>query len=176
MKTRLSSTEPPAPPGFVNATFAEVLEDGVRKVAVHVPSGEGISRWWARAILEGLQEPASDVLVNRYRVVLEPELMITINKCSTTAKIGPTASHFAADILRSNDNGVSWASIFSSDSPQADTDLAYVAAGDFKGDQFSFVINVLNLDDLLRVDVINNEDAAGMEIVLEGTVSLITSP
>lgn len=41
MKTRFSSTEPPAPPGYVNGKFAEVLEDGVRKVAIHVPTGAG---------------------------------------------------------------------------------------------------------------------------------------
>ncbi len=40
MKTRFSSTEPPAPVGYVNGVFAETLENGVRKVAVHVPSAE----------------------------------------------------------------------------------------------------------------------------------------
>lgn len=39
MKTRFSSTEPPAPAGYVNGVFAETLENGIRKVAVHVPTG-----------------------------------------------------------------------------------------------------------------------------------------
>jgi hypothetical protein len=39
MKTRFSSTNPPAPDGMVNAIFAEVLEDGIRKIAVHIPEG-----------------------------------------------------------------------------------------------------------------------------------------
>lgn len=43
MKTRFSSTEPPAPAGYVNGQFAEVVEGGIRKVAVHVPVSEEIS-------------------------------------------------------------------------------------------------------------------------------------
>lgn len=174
MKTRLSSTEPPAPVGFVNAIFAEVVEDGIRKVAAHVPPG--VSRWWARAILAGLQVPALDVLVNRYRVVLPADHLITITKCSTTAKIGPVATYFAADVLRSADDGASWQSIFPFSSPLDETDLAYIAAGNFKGDQFTFAIDTLNLDDLIRIDVLTNADTVGVEIVLHGTVSAITSP
>lgn len=178
MKTRLSSTEPPAPSGFVNAIFAEVVEDGVRKVAVHVPEGgSGDSRWWARAILSGYQAPDTDVLVNRYRVILDdPAQIITLLKCGTTAKIGPSGTYFAADVLRSNDNGATWESIFPFSSPLDETDLAYIAAGQYKGDQLTFAIGILYPDDLIRIDVLTNEDASGVEIVLEGIVSTVQSP
>lgn len=176
MKTRLSSTEPPAPAGFTNAVFSEVVEDGVRKVAAWVPSASGIGRWWARAVLSGFQMPATDVLVNRYRLILEPEQYITLYKCSTTTKVGPILSDFTADVLRSNDDGASWQSIFSSASPQVTSDLAHVAAGQFKGDQFVFEIATLYPDDLIRIDVLENQDTIGVEIVLEGTVSTIASP
>lgn len=176
MKTRLSSTEPPAPAGFINATFGEVVEDGVRKVAVWVPPSGGATRWWARAVLSGYQAPDTDVLVNRYRVILQADQAITLLKCGTTAKIGPVSTFFAADVLRSNDDGASWQSIFTADSPPTETDLAYIAAGDFRGDQSTFVIGTLYADDLIRIDVLTNEDAVGMEIVLEGTVDTISSP
>lgn len=175
MKTRFSSTEPPAPTGFINATFAEVVEDGVRKVAVWVPPSGGATRWWARAVLSGYQEPAEDVLVNRYRLILELDQAVTLLKCGTTAKEGPVGADFVADVLRSNDDGATWESIFASGSP-ADSDLAFIAAGAFKGDQFTFAIATLYPDDLLRIDVLVNEDAVGIEIVLEGTVDTVTSP
>lgn len=41
MKTRFSSTTPEAPIGYVNGQFAEVVENGVRKIAVHVPDSGG---------------------------------------------------------------------------------------------------------------------------------------
>jgi len=171
MKTRLSSTQPPAPPGFVNAAFAEVVEDGIRKVAVHVPSTSG-GGWWARAILVGYQEPAEDVLVNRYRVILEENQYITLVKCGTTAKFGPfSGTNFAADVLRSNDDGATWESIFARSSPPDDTDLAYIADGEYKGDQEVFAIDTLFPNDLLSIDVITNVNAVGIEIVLRGSVS-----
>jgi len=45
MKTRFSSTNPPAPSGLSNGIFAEVVENGVRHIAVHVGatgSGGGV--------------------------------------------------------------------------------------------------------------------------------------
>lgn len=174
MKTRLSSTEPPAPAGYVNARFSEVLEDGIRKVAVWVPPGSG--RWWARAVISGYQAPDTDILVNRYRLILEPDQIVTLTKCGTTAKLGPSASDFTADVLRSNDDGVTWDSIFLLSSPPANSDLAWIASGDFKGDHTVFAIETLFPDDLLRIDVIENADTVGVEIVLEGLVSTIASP
>jgi len=167
MKTRLSSTEPPAPAGFINATFAEVLEDGARKIAVHVPL---MSNWWGRFVIAGLPDAATDILVNRYRIVLEPGQIITLRKCATTAKTGPVGSSFEADILVSTDNGLTWDTIFASGK-------AVIVNGNFKGDETVFAIDILNPDDLLRVDVVGNDgEAEGIEIVLEGYVTEITSP
>lgn len=179
MKTRLSSTEPPAPDGFTNAVFAEVLEDGIRKIAAWIPASvaaTGGSNWWGRFVIMGLQPPAEDILVNRYRIVIEADQVITLRKCGTTAKTGPVGTYFAANVLRSNDGGASWDSIFSADSPPTDSALAYIAAGDYKGDQTTFAIDTLFPDDLLRVDVTVNDDAEGVEIVLEGFVASTTSP
>lgn len=175
MKTRLSSTEPPAPTGYANATISEVLEDGVRKIAVWVPSS-GESRWWARAILSGYQPPDVDVLVNRYRVILDADQIITLLKVGTTAKLAPSGSDFVGDVLRSNDDGATWQSIFNVSSPIDGTEMAYIAAGNYKGDQLTFAIGELHQDDLIRIDVLVNDDAVGIEIVLEGIVSAVASP
>lgn len=116
-----------------------------------------------RAILPGLQAVTTDILANRYRLTLQDtSKKVKWVRCSATAKIGPTAGDFTADVLLSTDESVTFNSIFA-------TSKISVASGQTEGEQDTFAIPFMLNNQELRVDVtVVDGVASGLEIVLLG--------
>lgn len=118
---------------------------------------------WIRAILPGLQVIGTDVMDNRFRVELLTGTTIKLIGCYLTAKnANPSTGNYTVDILRSQNESASFTTIF--------TAGASILNGAHKGQQTTFAIDTLINDDELRLDVISDGEADGIEVVLKGQI------
>jgi len=124
------------------------------------------SKYWKgfRAILPLVPPVLTDVMDNRYRVDIPDGKKIILGGVSATSKINPSIGDLSADVLVSIDASVTFSSIFNG------TSRIKIANGAHRGDLTALAIRELNLDDELRIDVLSNGAASGIEIVGWGTL------
>ncbi len=123
------------------------------------------SDYWkgARAILPLVPTVANDVMDNRYRVDIPVGKKVILTGVFATSKIDPSTGDFEADIKRSDNASVSFSSILSPN--------IKILNGAHRGEILTFAIGELHLDDELRIDVISNGGASGIEIVIDGRLA-----
>jgi hypothetical protein len=107
-------------------------------------------------------ESGSDLMDNHYRVAEDNLLEVNLEEWTAQLKEAPASAVLTVDILRSTDNGTSWASLFPGDQKPS------VAVGETRSSGTAFAIPTLNRDDILRYDLTADGVAAGLEFVLRG--------
>ncbi len=124
-------------------------------------SSGGTGNYWKgfRVIIPGVHVIQTDVADNRYRVDIPEGKKAVLDMIEATSKIDPSVGDFEADILRSADASASFQTIFHS------ADKIKILEGEHRGEVTDLAITDLNLDDEIRVDVISNGEASGIELV-----------
>jgi len=159
------------PVSNLDAVNVEYLKDqlGGKKKRIGQVGVGSTSNYWkgARAILPLVPSVDTDVMDNRYRVDIPTGKHVIITGVFATSKTDPSTGDFSADILRSDDAAATFTTIFSG------VTRIKILNGEHRGEVAvaDLAITELNLDDELRIDVLSNGAASGIEIVITGVLA-----
>lgn len=144
------------------------LKQGLEETTVSFVGGiASAADYWkgARAILPLVPSVGNDVMDNRYRVDIPSGKIVKLAKVYATSKVNPSTGDFSANILRSDDAAVTFTTIFNGST------RIKILNGAHRGETTDFAISTLALNDELRIDVLSNGAASGIEIVITGKLS-----
>lgn len=118
-----------------------------------------------RAIVPGLAIVADDVSTNRYTLKIDDTKKLVLELVTITAKSSPPLSgDYEIDWLRSNDQSVTFTSIF----PDGDRPTLGIGLHTVEFKKFA-IIELFNGDEM-RFDVKQSGDANDMESVIKGKI------